>query len=95
MRLRLSASTRLPFYAAIIIVVSQCAALAQDRAAKIQEVLALAHKYRQFNGTALVAENGKVIYKQGFGSANMEWNIPNTPDPRFDSDRSRNNSLLH
>jgi len=30
-------------------------ALAQDHAAKIQEMLALAHKYRQFNGSALVA----------------------------------------
>ena len=58
-------------------------ALAQDRAAKIQEVLATAHKYRQFNGTVLVAENGKVVYKGAFGAANMEWNIPNTPETRF------------
>ncbi|HET6891567.1 MAG TPA: serine hydrolase, partial [Pyrinomonadaceae bacterium] len=26
---------------------------------------------------------GKVIYKKGFGLANMEWNIPNAPDTRF------------
>src|SRR6185503_3372704 len=76
-------------YVAIALVVSQ-PALAQngsannnDKVAKIQEVLTLAHKYRQFNGTALVAENGKVIYKGGFGMANMEWAIPNTPDTRF------------
>jgi len=58
-------------------------AVAQDHAAKIQEVLSLAHKYRQFNGSALIAENGKVVYKGAFGMANMEWNIPNTPDTRF------------
>jgi CubicO group peptidase (beta-lactamase class C family) len=58
-------------------------ALAQDHAAKIQELLSVANKYRQFNGTVLVAENGKVVYKGGYGSANMEWNIPNTPDTRF------------
>src|ERR1051326_8580269 len=58
-------------------------ALAQDHAAKIQEMLALAHKYRQFNGSALVAESGKVVYKGAFGMANMEWNIPNTPDTKF------------
>ena len=76
-------------YVAIALVVWQ-PALAQngranknDKVAKIQEVLTLAHKYRQFNGTALVAENGKVIYKGGFGMANMEWAIPNTPDTRF------------
>ena len=79
------ASGRLRFYAAafLFLVISQHAALAQDQAAKIQEVLALAHKYRQFNGAALVAENGKVVYKGAFGMANMEWNIPNTPDTRF------------
>ena len=55
----LLASSRLRFYAAIFffLFISQHA-LAQERAAKIQEVLALAHKYRQFNGAALVAENG-------------------------------------
>lgn len=68
---------------AIALLLSQQAALAQDHAAKIKEVLELAHKYRQFNGSALVATNGKVIYKGGFGMANMEWNIPNTPDTRF------------
>lgn len=68
---------------AIILLFSQNAIVAQDHAAKIQEVLALAHKYRQFNGSALVAENGKVIYKGAFGQANMEWNIPNTPDTKF------------
>lgn len=55
----------------------------QDKAAAIQQVLATAHKYRQFNGSALVAENGKVIYKGGFGMANMEWDIPNTPETKF------------
>lgn len=68
---------------AIILLAFQSVAIAQDHAAKIQEVLALASKYRQFNGTALIAENGKVIYKGAFGPANMEWNIPNTPDTKF------------
>src|ERR1044072_5736672 len=66
---------RLTLVTAVLLLGVQHTALAQDHAAKIQEVLALAHKYRQFNGSALVAENGKVIYKGGFGLANMEWNI--------------------
>jgi CubicO group peptidase (beta-lactamase class C family) len=74
---------RLLFCAAIVLVASQYTALAQDHAAKIQEVLALAHKYQQFNGSALVAENGRVVYKGAFGMANIEWGIPNTPDTRF------------
>lgn len=74
---------RLAIYTAVLLIGFQNIALAQDHAAKIQEVLTLAQKYRQFNGSALVAENGKVIYKGGFGMANMEWEIPNAPDTRF------------
>jgi CubicO group peptidase (beta-lactamase class C family) len=66
-----------------IILAAQLTAFAQDHAAEIQELLALAHEYRQFNGAALVAENGKIVYKGAFGPANMEWNIPNTPDTKF------------
>ena len=88
MRRNVLASTRLLICTAVILLISQSAAFAQngvksDHAAKIQQVLSLAHKYRLFNGTALVAENGRVIYKQGFGMANMEWDIPNTPDTKF------------
>ena len=74
---------RFLFFEPALLLLCQHTLLAQDKAAKIQEVLTLAHKYRQFNGTALVAENGKVIYKGAFGMANMEWEIPNTPDTKF------------
>lgn len=83
MKTNLLQSAKLILCAAILLVVSQPVVLAQDNAAKIKQVLELAHKYRQFNGTALVAENGKVIYKGAFGMANMEWNIPNTPETKF------------
>ena len=75
--------------ACLLIIVGQHNVLAQngssakDHAAKVQEMLAQAHKYRLFNGSALVAENGKIIYKGAFGMANMEWGIPNTPDTKF------------
>ena len=73
-------TTKYLLLSSVLVVFLQQAALAQDHAAKIQEVLAVAHKYRQFNGAALVAENGKVVYKGAFGMANMEWAIPNTPE---------------
>ena len=72
-----------PIITVIILLATQSLVAAQTSAAKIDEVLTLANKYRLFNGSALVAENGKVIYKKGFGLANMEWNIPNTPETRF------------
>ena len=55
----------------------------QIKADKIDALLNQYYKFQEFNGAALVAEEGKVIYKNGFGMANMEWNIPNTPDTRF------------
>ena len=65
------------------LLVFQAAVFAQAKGHKIDELLSLYHNYQQFNGAALVAENGKVIYKKGFGLANMEWNIPNEPDTKF------------
>jgi len=56
---------------------------AQEKAKQIEQLLSKYNEYGQFNGSALVAENGKVIFKKGFGSANFEWNIPNQPDTKF------------
>ena len=41
------------------------------------------HSYNMFDGAVLVADSGKIIYKDAFGSANREWNIPNTTDTKF------------
>lgn len=46
---------------------------------KINELLEAYHQLGQFNGSVLVAAKGEVIYKKGFGMANMEWGLPNTP----------------
>src|SRR5436305_8211543 len=56
---------------------------AQDKASKIDQLMSLYNKYGQFNGSALVADNGQVILHKGYGLANMEWNIPNTADTKF------------
>ncbi len=56
---------------------------AQDKAAEIDKLMQLYHDYGKFNGTVLVAESGKVIFKKGYGFANMEWNIPNKPNTKF------------
>ena len=67
----------------LIVLAFQAHAFAQDKARKIDDLVALYHSYGQFNGAVLVAENGKVIYKKGVGLANMEWNIPNELDTKF------------
>jgi len=54
-----------------------------DKVNEIDELISIYHDYGLFNGTVLVVENGEVIYKKGFGWANMEWSIPNKPDTKF------------
>ncbi|WP_166924732.1 serine hydrolase [Flavobacterium poyangense] len=56
---------------------------AQDKAKKIDQLMSLYNQYGQFNGSVLIAEHGKVLFKKGYGQANMEWNIPNEPDTKF------------
>ena len=51
--------------------------LAATHAEKIDALLAAYNQQRYFNGSALVAENGQVILRKGYGLANMEWQIPN------------------
>ena len=55
----------------------------QSKKDKLDEIMKTYHNFNMFDGSVLVAENGKVIYKSAFGLANREWNIPNTPDTRF------------
>lgn len=57
--------------------------VAQDKAAQIDALMAKFFENGQFNGSALVAEKGKVILKKGYGYANMDWQIPNQPDTKF------------
>ncbi|WPP52564.1 serine hydrolase domain-containing protein [Catalinimonas niigatensis] len=55
-----------------------------DKTQAIGEIFSKYHAYEHFQGAVLVAEKGEVIYKNAFGLANREWNIPNQVDSRFD-----------
>ncbi|MDW8851543.1 serine hydrolase [Flavobacterium sp. MMLR14_040] len=69
--------------AVCFLVLSAFNVAAQDKAKQIEQLLNQYNQYGLFNGSALVSENGKVILQKGYGSANMEWNIPNQPDTKF------------
>lgn len=55
---------------------------AQDKAQQIDNLLSKYHEYDQFNGSVLVAEDGEVIFSDGYGMANMEYDIPNRPETK-------------
>lgn len=54
-----------------------------NKAAAIDRLLCDAHRNGLVNGVALVAEKNKVIFRKAFGTANVEWDIPNAVDTRF------------
>lgn len=37
----------------------------------------------RFMGTVLAAKGDQIILSKGYGSANLEWNIPNAPSTKF------------
>ncbi len=57
--------------------------LAQSKKDKLSQIMKTYHNYNMFDGAVLVAENGKIIYKDAFGLANREWNVANTVDTKF------------
>lgn len=78
----LRACRRTTLFVFFLLAVSS-SSFAQDKVAKIDELVKHFNELGQFNGSILVAESGRVIYKKGFGYANMEWKIPNDPETKF------------
>ena len=58
------------------------ASMAQDTARMNQVVQAYVAQ-DHFMGTALVAKGARVIFSKGYGSADLEWNVPNAPNTKF------------
>src|SRR5687767_10872501 len=51
--------------------------------AKIDEYMKSAVEVERFSGSILVARNGQVIVSKGYGLANVELDVPNTPQTVF------------
>jgi CubicO group peptidase (beta-lactamase class C family) len=67
----------------LLILLLTLPALAAEKAEQMDALLARYHELGLFNGSALIAENGQPVLRKGYGEANMEWHVPNTPDTRF------------
>src|SRR3989442_576014 len=55
----------------------------QDITPKINEYMDAVVKAGKFNGSILVARDGKVLISKGYGMANFELDVPNTPQTKF------------
>ena len=49
----------------------------------VEALLTTYYDYGLLNGVVLIAEGDEVVYKRGFGDANMAWRVPNAPDTKF------------
>lgn len=55
----------------------------EDSAARMEQVVQSYVAAKQFMGSVLVAHDGKVLLSHGYGSANFEWEVPNSPTTKF------------
>ena len=70
--------------AIIVLLAGPC--LGQD-AARIDQIVQSYVANHQFMGTALVARGSNVLFSKGYGSADLEWDVPQYAEhqisPRF------------
>ena len=67
-------------FALSVLLAGSCLAQNADRMNQIVQYYANDHK---FMGTALVARGSQVLFSKGYGSADLEWNVPNSPNTKF------------
>lgn len=57
--------------------------LAQNVDSRMDQTVQSYVSNKQFMGSVLVARGDQVLLSKGYGSANLEWQIPNTPSTKF------------
>ena len=62
---------------------SSASATAPPSAARMEEVIQSFVAKKQFMGAVLVARGNDVLFDKGYGSADLEWNVPNSDRTKF------------
>jgi CubicO group peptidase (beta-lactamase class C family) len=57
--------------------------LLQNVDSRMDQVVQSYVSNKQFMGSVLVARGDQILLSKGYGSANLEWQIPNTPSTKF------------
>src|SRR6266481_10218566 len=68
--------------------VGSCALLgsscsAQDGVSRMEQVVQSYVSSKQFMGSVLVARDKTIVLDKGYGFANLEWDVPNSPTTKF------------
>src|ERR1044072_4437722 len=71
----------------LLLIITSCAAQTSpsdhEIIARIDEYMQALTKLGWFSGSILIAKDGKVLVSKGYGMANLEYDIPNTPHTKF------------
>ena len=67
----------------ILTVAATILASSQVKTETLDDLVAGFVKQQQFNGSGLIAHNGKVVLRKGYGYANFELRSPNEADTKF------------
>ena len=64
----------------VLLTATTCAA--QD-VSRIDHVIQSYTSSGKFMGSVLIARGDEVVFGKGYGAANLDWNIPNSPSTKF------------
>ncbi len=72
----------------IVLIICCCTLLsticpAQENASRMDEIVQSYVSRKQFMGSVLIVRDQTVLFNKGYGSANLEWNIPNDSTTKF------------
>jgi CubicO group peptidase (beta-lactamase class C family) len=71
----------IPRFVATLLLAGAC--LAQNIDSRMDQAVQSYASKQQFIGSVLVARGSDVLFSKGYGSADLEWNIPNAPNTKF------------
>jgi CubicO group peptidase (beta-lactamase class C family) len=67
----------------LVSIVLAGACLAQNNDPRMDQIVQSYVSNKQFMGSVLVARGNDILLNKGYGSANLEWDIPDTPSTKF------------
>jgi len=67
----------------LLFVLTATTCLAKDIEAKVDEYISAYLKIGNFGGSILIAKDGRILLSKGYGMADLEHDVPNTPQTIF------------
>lgn len=66
-----------------LLLLTSAVATAENKSSQLDQLMQRYHDLEQFNGVALVIDGGSTVLRGGYGLANFDWQVRNTPETRF------------